>query len=262
MSSAFVYPIRAARGPQVERLLAEVRRAGAAVWPEGSGASGGVAAARAVLLLAGDHLGQGVLQLMEAQDGGRPVRAVVFDEAGARLALNYGLWSGAFDFRLGFESALSRLLRWLGELGMVRPVEAAETPALPSRYIFISYPGRDREFVLGLNARLAMVGWEGWFYQGDERDYTASSWVRELDDRIERATGMICVLSEEWRASPNCLGEWQKATRLNKPLLHLCLRPFADTYLVSDRLYIEAAGDAAEWFPKLTQALRQWETGR
>jgi TIR domain len=253
MSVPFVYPIHAGRGPLAERVLGEAQRAGARVWAEGE-----PAAASAVLLLAGAEGGDFLPPLMKAMDAGRPVRAAVLNDGGARLVNSLRLWTEAFDFRAGFSPALGQMVTWLIDLGVAAPGAAPVAAEEPPK-VFISHPGEDREFVLGLVQLLDQNGWMGWSYQReDQRDYGAVNWQKELNTRLVKSVGVICVLSSEWLVSDDCQNERLLATELHKPLIHLRLRPF-DPYLnVSAQQYIDVGGNS-DWLYTLLGALKVWK---
>lgn len=256
MTRSFLYPLIAADGPLVGRVMDEVRRTGAAVWPDGATASQTATRAAGVLLLAGSATGNILPRLLEAQDARRPLRAVVLDDGGAALVSGLGLWGESIDFRIGFEVAFAKLRVWLVECGLAP--EIAE-PVKTKPIVFISYPRRDEAIARRLSALLGMIGWDAWYYHGPERDREVESVCLEIDERIKDAVGVLILLSEEWDTSKYCRSEWEKADRTNKRWLILKLRPSPDRYRLSDRLPVDLTRPEAVWWPELANALSRWK---
>lgn len=253
MATPYLYTITGVRGPVAERVLSEIARAGVQ-----AGEARPVGDSSAALLLASESCGNECLRrVIEAHRRKLPCRAAVFDDAGARMVHQLQLGGRAFDFRFDFEQQFAKLLKWLRETGLLAEGAGATAPA-PLPQLFISYQFADRVFATSLHNRLLTIGWDGWYYHGEDRDYDSPSYIMELDGRIRRAVGVVFVLSPEWLRSKDCFSEWLKARRLGKKQVQLKLRDFEDTLGVCDPLYIDVADPGTSWFSRLETALEKW----
>jgi hypothetical protein len=256
----YVYPICARQDAAfAQQLAADLRQAGVSVWPQvpSSSPGAGIAGAGAVLFLAsvGSAASSACSRLLgEAASFGRPVKTVVLDDEGARLASRDPL---SFDGRVGRTALLGEVMGWLEELGFPR---RAATPAAASarKHVFISYTSSDAPFVRELCSRLKMIDCPFFAYKESERDH----WVRlgkELDSRIREAAAVLCVMSPAWTASSYCLEELDLAQRLSIPILLLGLQPVSPVYGLAGQVPIDCGPSRSpdQWFADLQTQLRR-----
>src|SRR5438105_3291333 len=170
----YVYSIYARQDAAfAEQLAADLRQAGVSVWPHvpDAGPGSGLARAGAVLFFASEWSAAGSATsrlLGEAASFGRPIKAIVLDEGGARFVSRDPMLP--LDGRAGRTALLAEVVRWLEGLGFsCRPATPVSAP--PGKHVFISYSGMDALFVRGLCSRLEMIGCPYFAYKESERDH-------------------------------------------------------------------------------------------
>ena len=91
--------------------------------------------------------------------------------------------------------------------------------------VFISYSRKDKTFVTRLCDTLESKGRNPWVDWGME---PLERWEQSIRHAIDRAIGVIIVLSPDWLASRECAKELQRATEQHKRLLPVLYRQVND----------------------------------
>ena len=97
---------------------------------------------------------------------------------------------------------------------------ATSTTDIGGPYVFVSYAREDRGYVDGLVAHLTAEGIATW---NDAEIRTGSSWIRELQDRIDRCAAVVLVMSPSADDSEMIAEEIERARAKHKRIFPLLL---------------------------------------
>lgn len=141
------------------------------------------------------------------------------------------------DFRdsTNYQQAFARLLGALKSLWDFRSeeeppqeqdfVQSEEIPEPANKgRIFLSYVGKDADFIEQFKAFLKQRGYIYWDYRESNRDYDTELY-RELEDRIEESAALVSILTDSWRDTPWAARELVYAEEARKPVFIVQAKP-------------------------------------
>jgi len=159
------------------------------------------------------------------------------------------------DFSHNFDEGLRYLVSSLPS--SVRLPQAVPTLPLKAKgYFFLSFVEEDSEFVVSLRQFLQEQKYGYWDYLESERDYGLQFW-REIEERIDKAAALLCILSPDWRASKWTPREFLYAEESQVPTFLLMARQMKPSLLTVGLTYIDFTHDQKKSFGKLERELRR-----
>lgn len=157
------------------------------------------------------------------------------------------------DFRMGFEPALSSLLRGIQSLRGDSPIP--EHAAKSKGYAFISYATEDTEFVEELKVFLAGRGYGFWDFHTSKRNYQID-FTLELEERIQNAEATLSVISPSWKKSKTALQELHFSDEVETPVFLLRLVHPGPTFALSGKTFIDFTVTRELGFERLAEEMR------
>ncbi len=142
------------------------------------------------------------------------------------------------------------------------PVLSAYVPSIDSdgkkhrlTLLFISHSDDRKEFVTELAEKLRVSGFETWV---DHLNLGASHlWVTEIDDALDRSSGLIIVLTQKSITSPNVQGELIRFIELKRPIIPLLFENLRVPFILAARQYIDLREKPDEAVDKVLNELRR-----
>ena len=261
----------------VDRLVADLRRHGAAIWLDRESISPGenwqeaietglASASTLLYVLTPDSLKSAWMsaEIGAAFAQGKRVVPILAKEVRndeVPVFLAQFQW---VDFRESYEAGLQTLLRGLS-VGPLHPIQpdapvARKKTAKPKRrtkgYAFISYAEPDRDFVQPLKTFLKAHGYSYWDYEESDRDYHSQLFL-ELEGVIREASATLCVLSETWKRSQWTVKEFFFSTEVGTPVFLLKAKHLGPTLAIAGLTYIDFTVDDKAAFAKLERELKR-----
>jgi hypothetical protein len=252
----------------VERLTANLRKAGVQTWTDVDNISAGqewakeidrgLNEAAALIYVASKNSAQS--RWMDAEytaflkrKAERVIPIVIDDEGPENLPLPLRQFQWV-DFRGPFEPAFASLLSGLPELQSSSPIP---TPQPKSKgYVFISYADEDAQFVADLKIFLKNKGYGYWDFRESQRDYQAD-YTLELENIIKNAAGTLSIVSPDWKRSPTALQELHFSREVRTPVFLLKIRDPGPTLTISGMTYIDFMTLRKDGFTQLDGEMRR-----
>lgn len=129
-----------------------------------------------------------------------------------------------------------------------------ETATSACGYLFISYSSRDEDFARPLRRFLDEREQAYYDYRVSGRRYTRSA-REEIESRLMNSSGVLTLLSPNWKTSPWSQDEFDFAREVGIPNLLLRVRALPPTLGVLGKTYIDFVECPASGFAKLGRAL-------
>ena len=156
-------------------------------------------------------------------------------------------------FNRGYETAFGELLSALPKsIKANHPLQ--EVAPKTKGYFFISYAEEDASFIETMREFLRERGYGYWDYQESERNYDMQLFL-ELEQRIQQAAAVLCILSPDWKRSQWAPKEYLFAKEVQIPTFLLMVREMGPTLVTVGVPYINFVSDITKGFEKLDQEL-------
>jgi len=256
-------------GPFVDRLLADLQRAGIQVWRDieqisagdrwAQSITEGLGKASAMLFVSSKHSANSKWMQHEllyfAEKSKKQIIPIIVGDDGVDnlpLLLRQYQW---VDFRGDYDVAIGTLISALtGVVSRGAPVEPK--PKKSKGYAFISYAEDDRDFVEELRLFLRERGYAYWDYDESDRDYH-QQFFRELESVIADAAATLSVLSESWKASQWTIREYFFSQEVGIPVFLLRAKEIGPTLPIAGVPYIDFVVDRKRGYDKLDRELKR-----
>jgi len=158
------------------------------------------------------------------------------------------------DLRQGFEQGIVKILEALkGKVAIGPPVRSKGKKS--KGYVFFNYAEEDSDFVEKLVSFMEDHGYGYWDYRKSDRDYHTHLFI-ELEKRINEASVILSILSEEWKSSKWTVREFFFSEEVGKPIFLLKAKPLGPTLAIAGIPYIDFVSDFDQGFSKLEKELR------
>jgi cellulose biosynthesis protein BcsQ len=187
--------------------------------------------------------------LFLAEDAQKPIIPVLFEPNQVPLQLAQYQY---IDFIQNRNDGVKRLINTVMHLYDEKPIT---TPSRAESFVVVSYAAPQIDVARNISRHLKINGIATWLYTEDL--LPGSTWRRDIENALNKADGMVLLLSEEATTSPEVEAEWNYMLQRKIPVIPILVSNTEIPYRLRSLQVIDIRNNLDQGMDRLVQTLKR-----